>query len=80
MAAMFVANTSGSAEVGGVTYNFHEGITRFAADSPVVKACPLFFDRDGPSVSAPDVEAATANPGELRGAPQTPRFPTDATA
>ena len=78
MAAMFVANTSGSVTVDGVEYPFHEGITRLAGDSPVVKACPLYFDRDG-SV-APDVEAATAAPGELRGAPHTPRFPTDAKA
>ena len=67
MAVEYVANTSGSAEVNGVTYTFHEGITRFSADHPVIRACPLFFDRDG---VAPDVEAATANPGQLRGGPQ----------
>jgi hypothetical protein len=61
---MFVANTSGSAEVNGVSYTFHEGITRFAGDSPVVTACPLFFDPVDP---APVVEQATAAPGEKRG-------------
>jgi hypothetical protein len=65
MAVEYVANTSGSAEVKGVSYTFHEGITRFAADHPLIKACPLFFDRaDG---GTPDVEQATAAPGEKRG-------------
>ena len=65
MAITYVANTSGSAEVEGQTYTFHEGVTRFAADHPVVKACPLFFDREG--VQTPAVEQATAAPGERRG-------------
>ena len=69
MAVEYVANTSGSAEVQGVTYTFHEGITRFSADHPVVRACPLFFDRDGVEPT-PTVEAATANPGQLRGGPR----------
>jgi len=33
-----------------------------------VKACPLFFDREGPAESAPETETATAKPGEKRGA------------
>ena len=65
MATVYIANTSGTAEVQGVTYDFHEGIDRFAADHPLVKACPLFFTRD-PS-AAPEVEQATAAPGEKRG-------------
>jgi len=79
MAATFVANTSGSAEVQGVTYTFNVGISRFAADHPLVRACPLFFDPvDGEP--APAVEAATANPGELRGATSTHPFPPVAKA
>ena len=65
MAVEFVANTSGAAEVQGKTYHFSVGITRFSADHPVVKACPLYFDRVGGA--APVVEVATAKPGEVRG-------------
>ncbi len=64
-AAMYVANTSGAAEVDGVEYSFNVGISRFAGDHPLVKACPLFFEPvDGEP--APVVEAATQAPGEKR--------------
>ena len=66
MAKWYIAITSGSAEINGKEYDFNTGVTRLAADHPLVKACPLYFEPvdDG----APEVvEKATAAPGERRG-------------
>jgi len=69
MAKYYIATTSGSASIDGKEYDFNMGITRVAADHPLVKACPLYFEPidDGSRAVVPDVEQATAAPGERRG-------------
>jgi hypothetical protein len=66
---IFVANTSGVATVpnndAGVQVQFNKG-DRYRANHPLVKQCPTFFDPENGGNTV--IEAATAAPGELRGA------------
>ena len=62
-----VANTTGSAEIDGQKYDFTAGETRISTSHPLAKGCPLYFDPVEDS-ALPEVEQATAAPGEKRGA------------
>ena len=71
---IYVANTSGSAEVDGVEYQFNIGLTNLRTGHPLLTACPAYFDLVGAdgaadteaATQAPDVEQATSGPGEKR--------------
>jgi len=69
---VFVANTSGSAEVNGQVLTFTKGITRVRAGHPLLKGRESLFDPIDDHVHY-DVEQATAAPGEKRGAPEEKR-------
>jgi hypothetical protein len=65
--AVYIAITSGSAEIKGETFTFQAGVTRVRAGHPLLKACPDYFQPDAGSVTY-EVESASAAPGEKRGA------------
>lgn len=64
--SVFIANTSGSCEVGGQTYPFVKGVTRVRGDHPLRAATPEYWDPVDDKLHY-DVEQATAAPGEKRG-------------
>lgn len=64
---VFVANTSGVAEIKGESFTFHAGVTRVRAGHPLLKACPDYFSPVTDAVTY-EVESASAAPGEKRGA------------
>lgn len=65
--SIYIANTSGFANVKGTEYSFRKGITRVREGHPLLKACPLFFEPADKDIEY-DVEQATAAPAERRGA------------
>jgi hypothetical protein len=54
-----------SIDVDGVAYTFNRGKTRLRADHPAVQAAPQLFK--ALEATYPEVEKATAAPGEKRG-------------
>ena len=64
---IYVANTSGAAEIDGVEYQFNVGVTHLRKGHPLLEACPTYFDLVGGAEAEPEVEQATAAPGERRG-------------
>lgn len=64
---VFVATESGSCEVKGETFVFVRNVTRVRAGHPLLKAVPDYFRPVEERIHY-DVEAATAAPGEKRGA------------
>lgn len=64
---MLVALDTGTVEIDGTPYQVQRGVTRLRADHPIVRSAPGLF---GPLQSSyPEVEQATAAPGERRGQP-----------
>lgn len=65
---IYIATDSGHAEVNGVPYTFHKGITRVRAGHPLtkIKGFENIFEPVDASVHY-DVEQATNAPGEKRG-------------
>ena len=65
---VYVAKESGHAEIEGVPYVFHKGITRVRAGHPLtkIKGFENIFEPVDEAVHY-DVEQATAAPGEKRG-------------
>lgn len=41
---IYIANTSGAAEVDGVEFDFVQGETRLREGHPLLKACPKYFE------------------------------------
>lgn len=64
---VFVATESGSTEVKGETYVYVKNVTRVRAGHPLLKAVPTYFRPVEDRIHY-DVEAASAAPGEQRGA------------
>ena len=64
VANTFFAATVPNDDEKGVLIQVKRG-DRYRASHPLVKQCPQFFDPEGSSMI---VEAATAAPGEFRGA------------
>lgn len=64
---VMVARESGSADIDGVETTFVKGVTRVRRDHPLAKAHPAFFQEVENSLTY-EVEAATDDPGEKRGA------------
>ena len=69
---IFIATQTGVTDIDGTRYTFEAGVTRVRAGHALLKACPNCFKPAGENVTYDVVEAATANPGQLRGAPPTP--------
>jgi hypothetical protein len=53
----------------GERITVHQGITRVTADHELAKRFPQYFRPVEEGLTYPPVEAATANPGEIRARP-----------
>lgn len=63
-----IATASFVGVIDGVEHNVSSGVTRVAGDHPLALAYPHLFAEDKNAKDAPEVEQATAAPGEKRGA------------
>lgn len=63
---VYIATTSGTADVDGENYPFTKNVTRVSEGHPLLKQCPDFFELAENHIHY-EVEQATAAPGEKRG-------------
>jgi hypothetical protein len=68
---VYVCRESFAGEFDGAPISAHKGVTRVAAGHPLLDTYGAYFEPVGQDVhfAMPEVEQATAAPGEKRGAP-----------